>query len=44
MYNASLDLLKINLQDNYMFNKRFLGEQTLLTFFDETPMGLRRKY
>ena len=44
MYNASLDLLKINLQDNYKFNKRFLGEQTLLTFFDETPMGLRRKY
>ena len=44
MYNASVDLLKINLQDNYKFNKRFLGEQTLLTFFDETPMGLRRKY
>lgn len=44
MYNASLDLLKIDLQDNYKFNKRFLGEQTLLTFFDETPMGLRRKY
>ncbi len=44
MYNASVDLLKINLQDNYKFNKRFLGEQTLLTFFDETLMGLRRKY
>lgn len=44
MYNASADLLKINLQDNYKFNKRFLGEQTLLTFFDETLMGLRRKY
>lgn len=44
MYNASVDLLKINLQDNYKFKKRFLGEQTLLTFFDETPMGLRRKY
>ena len=44
MYNASVDLLKINLQDNYKFYKRFLGEQTLLTFFDETPMGLRRKY
>ena len=44
MYNASVDLLKINLHDNYKFKKRFLGEQTLLTFFDETPMGLRRKY
>lgn len=44
MYNASADLLKINLQDNYKFKKRFLSEQTLLTFFDETPMGLRRKY
>ncbi len=44
MYNASVDLLKINLQDNYKFKKRFLSEQTLLTFFDETPMGLRRKY
>lgn len=44
MYNASEALLKINLQDNYEFKKRFLGEQTLLTFFDETPMGLQRKY
>lgn len=44
MYNASIDLLNINLQDNYKFNKRFLGDQTLSAFFDETPMGLRRKY
>lgn len=44
MYNASIDLLNIDLQDNYKFNKRFLGDQTLAAFFDETLMGLRRKY
>lgn len=44
MYNASLDLLNINLQDNYKFKKRFLGEKALLAFFNETPMGFRRKY
>lgn len=32
------------MQDNYKFNKRFLGDQTLPAFFDETLMGFRRKY
>lgn len=44
MYNASLDLLNIKLQDNYKFKKRFLGEQALPAYFDETLMGFRRKY
>lgn len=44
MYNASFDLLNINLQNKFNFKKRFLGEHALLTFFDETPMALRRKY
>lgn len=44
MYNASFDLLDINLQDNYKFKKRFLGEQALLAFFDEKLMEFRRKY
>lgn len=32
MYNASLDLLNIDLQDNYKFKERILGEQALLAF------------
>lgn len=44
LYNTSFDLLDLNLQNNYKFVKHFLGEQELLSFFDETPMGLRRKY
>ena len=36
LYNASFDLLNINLQNNYKFEKRYLGDTQLIDVFDET--------
>ena len=44
LYNASSDLLNVTLQDNYQFEKRYLGDLQLIKFFDETLLGFRRKY
>lgn len=44
LYNASFDLLNVNLQNNYKFEKRYLGDIQLIDFFDETLFGFRRKY
>lgn len=44
LYNASFDLLNVNLQNNYKFEERYLGDNQLIDFFDETLFGFRRKY